>query len=94
MNKLKRWMQGATPAEQRRLARLAGTSLGTLQQIAGGYRTKGKLSTTPELARRIELAAFKLRPEHLGTGAVVALRREDLCRACRHCDLAKKARRA
>lgn len=89
MNLLQRWMASATPQEKLRLARLAKTTVENLRQVAGGYRTKGKLSTTPELARRIEQAmeqnAFRPQGERI-------ILREELCTACRQCDLAKKAR--
>jgi len=86
MNILKRWIANATPADLRALARAAGTTVGTLRQTAGGYRTRGKLQVTPDLARRLELAAEKL-------GPLPALDRTKLCPACGRCDLAKRAGR-
>lgn len=83
-NALQQWMRGATAQEAQRLARLAKTTLGTLRQIAGGYRTDGKASTTPDLARRIEIASAEVGPR--------TVLREELCSACAKCDLAKRAR--
>ena len=88
MNKLQRWMSTATPQQIARLARLSKTSVENLRQVAGAYRTNGKLSTSPELARRIEHATAQL--EHVVKRRRVL--REELCSACARCDLAKKAR--
>ena len=89
MNALKKWMAAATPKERTTLARLAKTSVGNLRQTAGGYRTQGKLSTSPELARRLEIASEKVQREGLGL-----LSREDLCQACGRCEYAKMAKKA
>lgn len=86
-NALRRWMSIATPAEKTMLARFARTSVGTLQQQAGGYRTKGKVSMRPELARRVELASQKLVRKGLPV-----LHRADLCEACGRCEFAKVAK--
>lgn len=83
-NVLKKWMATATPAERARLAASAKTTIGTLKQVAGGYRTEGKPSTTPELARRVELASVRLVRDGLPV-----LKREDLCQACGKCEYAK-----
>ena len=87
MNVLKKWLQKATPVERAALARLAKTTPGSLSQVAGGYRTQGKPSAGPDLARRIEIAAVKVHREGLP-----ALKREDLCAACGRCEYPKKAR--
>jgi hypothetical protein len=87
-NIFKKWMTSATLAERVRLASLAKTTLGTLTQVAGGYRTAGKPSTGPELARRIEIASVRLAREGLPE-----LKREDLCAACRQCEYARLARK-
>lgn len=79
-NVMQRWIDAATPQQLAKLAKLAGTTVGTLRQIAGGYRTKGKLQVSPELARRLELASKRCGP---------ALRRVDLCPACGRCEFAK-----
>ena len=87
-NALKQWMQTTSAQTHARLARLAKTTVGTLRQIAGGYRNNGKASTTPELARRIEKATITIENE-AGPRRVL---REELCSACARCDLAKIAR--
>lgn len=78
MNALAKWMDKATPIEQRRAARRAGTTLGTLRQIAGSYRTDGKPRVTSDLAGRIERA----------TGVP----REKLSPACAGCEYLKRCR--
>lgn len=87
-NIFKKWMAKATMAERVRLASLAKTTVGSLTQVAGGYRTAGKPSTGPELARRIEIASVRLARDGLP-----ALKREDLCAACGKCEYAKAARK-
>lgn len=79
MNALKLWMAQASAQQIKDLAAGAGTSVGTLQQIAGGYRTEGKASTGPTLARLIELAAEQI-------PVAVPLSRGDLCSACAACE--------
>ena len=69
-----------TADQKRALATAVGTTPAGLHQIAHGYRTKGHLSLTPDLAARIEAA----------TGGAVL--REQCCQACGRCDLAVKAR--
>ena len=87
-NILKRWMTRSTPTERARLAKLSKTTEGNLYQIAGGYRTKGKVSTSPETARNIELAAAKLHRD----GLPLVLR-QDLCQACGRCEYAKQVKK-
>lgn len=89
MNVLQKWLANATPQEKARLARLAKTTTGNLKQVAGAYRTNGKLSTTPELARKLEEGAVRIAREGLPE-----LNREDLCTACGKCEFAKEARKA
>jgi len=87
-NVMQKWMDAATPKQREQLAKLAGTTLGTLRQIAGGYRTGGKLQVGPELARSLEIASRKVNrstPE-----AMAILLRTDLCPACGRCEFAKK----
>lgn len=88
-NALKEWMTVTSTNTHARLAKLAKTTVGTLRQIAGGYRNAGKASTTAELARRIEEATAKIE-DAAGPRRVL---REELCTACARCDLAKIARR-
>jgi hypothetical protein len=79
-NTLKKWMEVATPDQVAKLAKRAKTTVGSLRQMAGGYRTEGKVSTTAVMARRIEIAA-KTIPE-----VKVSLTRGDLCQACGVCE--------
>ena len=87
-NIFKKWMAAATMAERVRLASLAKTTVGSLTQVAGGYRTAGKPSTGPELARRIEIASARLARDGLPV-----LKREDLCAACGKCEYVKQAKK-
>ena len=80
MNALRRWMDKATPAQKKRLAREARTTLGTLYQIAGSYRTDGVPRVEADLAGRIARA----------TGYVI--RREELSPACAKCEYAKRCK--
>lgn len=87
MNLLQKWMACATPQEKLRLARLAKTSIGTLRQIAGGYKTNGALHVESDLARRIEVASTKIIRDGLPL-----LKREALSPACAKCEFAKACR--
>lgn len=87
MNVLQKWMAKATPQEKVKLAIHSKISRGALQWLAGGYRTRGKLNTSPEAARRIELAAARIARDGLPT-----LKREDLCVACNRCEYANRAK--
>lgn len=86
MNALKRWLRATSIEQHRALARLAKTTPDSLHQTAGAYRTKGKLTLTPDFARRLEEACLR-QPD------APPLRREDLCPACGRCELAKAGRR-
>jgi len=78
-------MDAATAEQKQRLAKLARTTLGTLYQLAGGYRTKGKVHASPELARRIEIATGKFREEF-----PTPILRSELAPVCHHCEYAKR----
>lgn len=86
-NRMREWLHSATRAELDRLAKLAKTTIGTIRQIAGGYRTEGEARATPDLARNIELAAVKVHREGLPS-----LAREDLCPACAKCEYLRAAK--
>jgi hypothetical protein len=87
MNILQRWLAGATQDEKGKLAKLAAITRENLRWVAGGYRSKGKVDISPELARRMELASIKI-----FRAGLEPLRREQLCQACGRCELAKAAR--
>ncbi len=80
MNPLKNWMQSASPDEKKRLAALADTTVGTLNQIAGGYRTQGEARVEPSLAARIEQGTKKL--ERKGLKALKRTQLSPVCAAC------------
>jgi hypothetical protein len=86
-NALKRWMAKASPEEKSKLAKLLDISRGSLQWIAGAYRTDGKIDVDATLAREIEAATTKL-----GREGLEPVPREKLCAACGRCEYAKKAR--
>lgn len=88
MNPLKRWMAKATPEEKSRLARLLDISRGSLQWLAGAYRTKGKIEVDAALAREIEIATGKLERDGLDK-----VERTAVCSACRRCEYARQAKK-
>jgi len=81
-------MTAATPKERKRLAALAKTTLGNLQQLAGAYRTEGRANLDSDLARRVEVATNKMHREGLPV-----LGREALSPACAKCEFAKACRK-
>lgn len=83
MNAFKKWFSTATTPEKRRLARLAGTTEGTLRQVAGAYKTDGDVRASPALARRIEIGSIKMG---------LRFNRETLSPVCRKCELAQRCR--
>ena len=83
MNVMRQWLDTATKEQAEKMAKLAKTSLATLRQIAGGYRTAGSARTTPEAARNIELASAKVTPDH-------PIPRGKLCPACAKCEFYKE----
>ena len=87
MNQLKIWMDAASHEEKALLAELAGTSIGNLNQIAGGYRTGGAAAVRAGLARRIEKAAGAVAKRNR---ALPPLVRTDLSSECRECDFAQR----
>lgn len=87
MNQLRLWMQSANPDEREALAELAGTTVGTLNQIAGGYRTGGAASVRSGLARKLEKAAIVLNKRNKELPLML---RTDLSPECRECEFAQK----
>ena len=83
-NAMRTWLANAKKAEVEKLVKMAKTSLGTLRQIAGGYRTEGEARTTPEKARAVEIATHKLSREGLAP-----VLRGELCPACSQCEYQK-----
>lgn len=88
MNVLAAWWQEATADEKKSLAQLAETTVESLHQMAGAYRTAGELRITSDVARRIERGTVALLRDGLP-----ALRREDMSPACSMCEFAAKCRR-
>lgn len=87
MNQLRIWMHTASVEEREALAELADTTVGTLNQIAGGYRTGGTAAVRAGLARKLERAAIVLNKRNK---ALPMLLRTDLSPECRECEFAQK----
>lgn len=87
MNQLRVWMLAASQEEKAALADLAGTTIGTLSQISGGYRSNGDANVRSGMARKLENAAKVLNARNQ---ALPALLRTDLSHECRECDFAQK----
>ena len=87
MNQMRVWMQAASANEQSKLAELSGTTIGTLQQIAGSYRTGGNPTVRSGLAGRIQSAANDLRKKNKSLPVVL---RTDLSPECRDCEYAQR----
>lgn len=81
-NPLKDWWTRATPEQKRNMADEVGTSVGAIHQMAGAYRTDGRVSVSPQVAAKIERASGG------------EIKREELCLACGQCELAEIAREA
>lgn len=77
---MKTWMRAASAQEKRRLAELAGTTVGTLSQIAGSYRTNGVPRVEPALAARIEFATKRL--ARTGLKPILRTQLSPTCAAC------------
>ena len=87
MNQLRLWMQAASQDEKAALADLANTTVGTLNQIAGGYRTGGEAVIRAGLARKLEKAAQVLNRRNK---SLPTLLRTDLSPECRECEFAQR----
>lgn len=87
MNQLRLWMQAASQDEKAALADLANTTVGTLNQIAGGYRTNGEAVIRAGLARKLEKAAQVLNRRNK---SLPNLLRTDLSPECRECEFAQR----
>lgn len=80
-------MNQSTPEEREALADLAGTTVGTLNQIAGGYRTQGEAVVRSGLARKLEKASEILNKRNRNLPKIL---RTDLSPECRECEFAQK----
>jgi hypothetical protein len=84
MNILKEWMRLATPDHQLDFVTRSGTTKLYINQLSGGFRYP-----SPELAARMEHVSAEM---HIETdGWLPRIYRTDLCKACRVCDIARKA---
>lgn len=80
---MKAWMSAATRPEQELLADSAGTTVGMLYQLSGGYR-----QASADLAGRLEAAAAVMHKQ--SKGRLPTLVRTDMCNACRACPYAQR----
>ncbi len=87
MNQMKLWIQVADTGELAKLALLSGTTVGTIQQIAGSYRTDGEPTVRSGLAGRIANASDMLRRSNKKLPRIV---RTDLSPECRECEYAQR----
>ena len=79
---IKKWMAAATVAEQEEMAKLAGTSRGTLYQYVSNRKTSS------ERAIAIEAATKEMNKRT--KGKLPVLYRTDLSNACSQCHFARK----
>lgn len=77
---MKQWLQAATPAEARTMAKAARTSVAHLRHIAAGRR-----GVSAELAQRLAHASAKVI-------TVSPLLQQSLCAACGACPLVQPLR--
>lgn len=83
-NLIKNWMETATPAQQKALAKFAGTSRTYLYQLANGTR-----KASSEMAAKLENAAELLsQKENIGL-----LPRYFVSKICNGCHYAREKRR-
>lgn len=84
-NEMRRWVASATAEELAQLAEMADTTVGTLRQLAGGYRNEGRAVTSSVLACSIERVTLSMtRP---GLAPVL---RGAISPACAGCDIYKQ----
>lgn len=83
INPVRAWMHAATVAEQKELARRAGTTKGQLHQLGGGHRL-----ASSGMAGRIEAASLEMHRE--SKGRLPKVFRTDLSEDCRACQYAAR----
>lgn len=87
MNQMQMFMSAASVGEKQRLAALAKTTIGTLHQIAGSYRSEGVPQVRSGLAGRIQNGVNELRRKNKNLPTVL---RTDLSAECRECEYAQR----
>lgn len=85
-------MAKATPAEKLRLAKHAKTTLGTLRQVAGAYRSDGVLTVSSDFAARIEAATIAMNRTNAKLPVVLRIHLSPVCARCEWSVFAKHAR--
>lgn len=86
MSTLKAWMLLSSPVEQKRLAKLAGTSRQYLYMLANPNASYSR-NASPELAARIEKAVIEINRDNPHLPRVL---RTDINASCRACEFARK----
>lgn len=87
MNSMRKFLRAASQDEVARVAELAQTTVGTLNQIAGSYRTSGNPQVRSGLAGRIQSAVAEVRRTNKALPVVL---KTDLAPECRDCEYARK----
>lgn len=87
INQMRAFLHAASTEEIAEVATLAGTTPGTLNQIAGSYRTEGKPQVRSGLAGRIQNAVGKVRLKNKSLPTVL---KTDLSSECRECEYAQR----
>lgn len=90
INQMRAFLHAASNDEVAEVATLAGTTPGTLNQIAGSYRTEGKPQVRSGLAGRIQNAVADVRRKNKALPIVL---KTDLSSECRECEYAQKCLR-
>lgn len=90
INQMRVFLRAAKADEIAQVATLAGTTVGTLNQIAGSYRTEGNPQVRSGLAGRIQSAVAEVRRTNKALPTVL---KTDLSPECRECEYARKCLR-
>lgn len=90
INQMRAFLRAAKPDEVQAVASLAKTTVGTLNQIAGSYRTDGKPQVRSGLAGRIQNAVAEVRRKNKSLPIVL---KTDLSSECRDCEYAQRCLR-
>ena len=84
MNPVKQYLDASTDAEQTELAKRGRTTRGQLRQLAGRHR-----KASADLAIRLERASKVMQAKN---PRLPFIKREQLAKACRSCEFAKRCR--
>jgi hypothetical protein len=82
LNRLQHWMSKASSDEKKAFAELAGTTVGTLRQVAGAYRTDGKLRVDSDFAIALEQASITMREKNPRLPLILRIHLSPVCASC------------